>query len=94
LRDWRAEHAEHREAEIETMMHDLHAARDFIAQLTQMAYDGEYDGMYGAIVRCGVQAVDTHVETSVVPVEGFKGGCAQCLFAAPCSCPGGSPYCG
>lgn len=74
IQDWKAEHAEHREAEIETMMHDLHAALEFIAQLTQMAYDGEYDGMYGPIVRCGLQAVDTYVEASVVPMEGFKGG--------------------
>jgi len=74
LKDWKNKHAEHQEAEIESLMHDLHAALDFIAQLTQMAYDGEYDGTYGAIVRCGVQAVDTYVEASVVPIEGFKGG--------------------
>jgi hypothetical protein len=73
LQEWDQEHPEHREAEIETMMHDLHAAMDFIAQLTQLAYDGGYDHQYGALVRCGVQAVDTRVEASVVPVEGFKG---------------------
>ena len=73
LQDWEHEHPERQEAEIETMMHDLHAAMEFIAQLTQMAYDGDYDREYEPIVRCGIQAVDTRIETSVIPVEGFKG---------------------
>ena len=53
-------------------MCDLHAAVEFAAQLTQLAYDGEYDDQYEPHVCCGVQAVDAHIETSVVPVEGFK----------------------
>jgi hypothetical protein len=73
LQDWEHEHPEHQEAEIDTMMHDLHAAMEFMAQLTQMAYDGGYDREYEPVVRCGIQAVDTRIETSVIPVEGFKG---------------------
>jgi hypothetical protein len=67
------QHPEHREAETEAVMHDLHAAIELTAQLTQLAYDGDYDQQYEPYVRCGVQAVNTRVETSVVPVEGFKG---------------------
>ena len=67
------QHAEYREAETESVMHDLHAAVEFAAQLTQLAYDGEYDDQYEPHIRCGVQALNTRVETSVVPVEGFKG---------------------
>jgi len=55
------------------VMNDLYAAIDFTAQLTQLAGDGGYDQEYESVLRCGVQAVDTRVEASVVPVEGFKG---------------------
>ncbi len=72
LEDWLHEPAERREAEFETLMHDLHATLDVVAQFTQMAYDGDYDEEYEAIVKCGVQAVNTNVEAKVVPVEGVK----------------------
>lgn len=67
------QHPEHREAETEAVIHDLHAAIEFTAQMTQLAYDGEYDRDYEPFVRCRVQAVNTRVETEVVPIEGVKG---------------------
>ncbi len=67
------QHTEHVDAEIEAMMHDLHAAIHFTAQLTQLADWGTYDREYEPRVRCGIKAIDTNVEASVVPVEGFKG---------------------
>jgi hypothetical protein len=48
-------------------MHDLHAAIEFVARLTLLAYDGDYDQQYEAVVCCGVQGVDTGVEASAVP---------------------------
>jgi hypothetical protein len=65
-------HPEHTEAEVETLMNDLFAVTQYIAQLTQFAYDGDYDERHEAVIRCGVQAVNTNVQASVVPVEGFK----------------------
>ena len=54
-------------------MQNLFAVIEFTAQLTQFAFDGYYDEQYEAVIRCGVQAVDTRVGASVAPVEGFKG---------------------
>ena len=66
------EHPERREAESEIPIDDVHAALDVIAQLTQMAYNGNYDDQYETLVKSGVQAVNTRVEASVVWVEGVK----------------------
>ncbi len=72
LGPWQNEYPEQKETEIETLMHDLHDIMEFIAELTQPAYDSDYDEKYEPLVRCGVQAVDTHIEAPVVRVEGFK----------------------
>ncbi len=50
LQDWQSKHPEHKEAEIETLMHDLHGAMEFIAELTQLVYDGGYDERYEALM--------------------------------------------
>lgn len=67
-------HPEYQEAEFETMMNDLHAVLEFVAQRTQMVYDGDYDEAHEPVVRCGIRAVNTYVEASVARVEGFKHG--------------------
>ncbi len=55
-------------------MHDLHAVIEFVAELTQRGYDGDYDQDYEPLVRAGIMAVDTQIEKAVAPVQGFKGG--------------------
>jgi hypothetical protein len=49
LQAWDREHPEPQEAEIETRRHDLPAAMDLLAQLTQLGYGEQYE----ALVRGG-----------------------------------------
>jgi hypothetical protein len=67
------QHPEHEEAEMETVMSDVHAAIDFAAQLAQLAHDGGYDTEYEPLVRCLVGAAESWAGASVVSVAGFKG---------------------
>jgi hypothetical protein len=57
LPEWQREHPEHREAEIETLMYDLHGTMEFIADLTQLAYDGDYHERSEAPIRWQMEYV-------------------------------------
>lgn len=63
--------AEHAEADDELISSDLHAAIEWIGNLTMLVWDGKYDEAFEELVICGAtQEGDT--EKRIAPIEGFK----------------------
>ena len=65
------EHPEHKEATDEMICNDIHAAFEFIGQLTMLIKDEVYDEAYEEYIQCGVtQSGDTSKQ--LTPMIGFK----------------------
>ena len=64
---------EHAEADNELVLNDIRAALEWVAQLTQLVYDGGYDEPFEDSIKCGVsQDIQRDVERTVIPIQGFK----------------------
>ena len=66
------EHPEHREADEELLFNDIHAAFEFIAQLTMLIKDEVYDETFEEHVQCGVSQEVNVISKQVAPITGFK----------------------
>jgi len=63
--------AEHREADGELILNDIHAAIEFIGQLTMLISDQKYDEAFENFVQVGVSQ-DGQLERTVIPLTGCK----------------------
>ena len=61
---------EHIEADDQTIFADLHAAVEFVAHLTMLVHDHQYDDNFAGKVACLVTQAGG--KKKVIPVEGFK----------------------
>ncbi len=61
---------EHAEADDELVFDDIHAAIEFVAHLTMLVHDGQYDETFEDSVQC--LATQDGKSKKVIPLVGFK----------------------
>ena len=64
-------HPEHKEAIDEMIFNDIHAAIEFIGNLTMLVCDEEYDEEFEEFVQCGVTQ-EGETSKQVTAIRGFK----------------------